>query len=195
MKPSSPLFMQKRKKAKRNLSSPHSFPHWSLDIGHWSFEKAFSLVEVTMALGITAFCLIVLFGLLPIGLRSNQAAIGQTAANSLLSAVVADLRATTTGTASQQYSVPIPANPETSSTTYLYFSGDGLCSTSMNGPAMVSATTTQSRYLLTIKTYPNGSAASTDKTATFLSLKVSWPAATLANPSGSVQTFVALDRN
>ena len=37
---------------------------------------AFTLIEVTLALGITAFCLLAIFGLLPVGLRSNQAAVG-----------------------------------------------------------------------------------------------------------------------
>src|SRR5256884_2039571 len=54
----------------------------------------FSLVEVTLALGVAAFCLIALLGLLPLGMQTNQSAVSQTAAASILSSLVADLRAT-----------------------------------------------------------------------------------------------------
>lgn len=39
---------------------------------------AFSLVEVTLALGVTGFCLIAILGLIPVGISSNQAASEQT---------------------------------------------------------------------------------------------------------------------
>ena len=58
------------------------------------FPAGFSLVEVTLALGVAAFCLIALLGLLPLGMQTNQSAVSQTAAASILSSVVADLRAT-----------------------------------------------------------------------------------------------------
>src|SRR5437773_11749789 len=54
----------------------------------------FSLVEVTLALGVGAFCLIAVFGLLPVGLQTHQRATSQTAAASIMANVVADLRAT-----------------------------------------------------------------------------------------------------
>src|SRR5437660_1415580 len=58
------------------------------------FPAGFSLVEVTLALGVAAFCLIALLGLLPLGMQTNQSAVSQTAAASILSSLVADLRAT-----------------------------------------------------------------------------------------------------
>src|SRR5947208_6788482 len=54
---------------------------------------AFSLVEVTLALGVAAFCLIAVLGLLPTGLKTQQASIQQTTANTICSQVVADLSA------------------------------------------------------------------------------------------------------
>ena len=57
-------------------------------------NSAFSLVEVTLALGIAAFCLIAVFGLMPIGVQTNRNATSQTAATNIMAAVVADLRAT-----------------------------------------------------------------------------------------------------
>src|SRR5947207_2621563 len=54
---------------------------------------AFSLVEVTLALGIAAFCLITVFALLPVTLKTQQASIQQTTGNTILSQIVADLSA------------------------------------------------------------------------------------------------------
>ena len=55
---------------------------------------AFSLVEVTLALGIAAFCLIAVFGLMPVGVQTNRNATSQTAATDIIAAIVSDLRAT-----------------------------------------------------------------------------------------------------
>src|SRR6266699_7186235 len=54
---------------------------------------AFSLVEVTFALGVAAFCLLVLLGLLPTGLKTQQASIQQTTANQIISQIYSFLRA------------------------------------------------------------------------------------------------------
>ncbi len=54
---------------------------------------AFSLVEVTLALGVAAFCLIAVLGLLPTSLKTQQASIQQTTANQIISTIFADLRA------------------------------------------------------------------------------------------------------
>src|SRR5437867_7336907 len=54
---------------------------------------AFSLVEVTLALGVAAFCLIAVLGLLPTGLKTQQASTEQTTANTIVSQIVADLNA------------------------------------------------------------------------------------------------------
>src|SRR5438874_4482039 len=55
---------------------------------------AFSLVEVTLAIGVAAFCLLAVFGLVPIGVQTNRNATSQTAAANIMAAVIADLRAT-----------------------------------------------------------------------------------------------------
>src|SRR5439155_24291374 len=54
---------------------------------------AFSLVELTLALGIAAFCLLAVFGLMPIGVQTNRNTISQTAAANIMAAVIADMRA------------------------------------------------------------------------------------------------------
>src|SRR5437870_3953081 len=53
----------------------------------------FSLIEITLALGVAAFCLIAVLGMLPVGLKTQQASVQQTTANEVISAILADLRA------------------------------------------------------------------------------------------------------
>jgi uncharacterized protein (TIGR02598 family) len=145
---------------------------------------AFSLVEVTMALGVSTFCLLAIFGLLPVGMKSNQAAIEQTVANGILSAAAADLRATACpaglAVTSQQFGLSIPAS-SSSNTSVLYFSETGKSETAQNAA---------SRYRLT------ASFSSDTSSATNVSLIVSWPPSLKpAEAAGSCQIFLALDRN
>jgi uncharacterized protein (TIGR02598 family) len=156
---------------------------------------AFSLVEVVIALAVTIFCLVALFGLLSVGLRSNQATIEQAGATSILSAAVADLYATpqtvpSGGAAnSLQFNIKIPANPVSSATpmTTLYFPSNGQLSTNPSAA--------NSAFRLTVTPIVPSSGGGT-RTATFLDLTVSWPAAaSSANAAGTVETFVSLNRN
>jgi uncharacterized protein (TIGR02598 family) len=83
---------------------------------------AFSLVEVALALGVAGFCLITILGLMPASLKTNQTSTRQTTANGILSAIVADLRATpATSTTSNLFGIQFQRN----TTTTLYFDGDG----------------------------------------------------------------------
>ena len=54
---------------------------------------AFSLVEVTLALGVAAFCLIAVLGSLPTSLKTQQTSMQQTTANQIISTIFSDLRA------------------------------------------------------------------------------------------------------
>lgn len=152
--------------------------------------RGFSLVELTLALGVASICLITIFGLLPVGLRTNQDAIQQMAAADILGAVIADLRATPTtvprgeATASQQFAIGIPANPVGGPIiATLFFSSEGQFSASVNS---------KSRYRLTTTFLPNvGSRA-----ATLAHLRMTWPADALPeNATNSAEMLVALDRN
>ena len=152
-------------------------------------HDAFSLVEVTLALGVAAISLLVIFSLLPIGLQTNQRAIEQTASADILSAVTADLRATPVtnprggAATSTQFSISIPAAGSTGSIT-LIFNSAGQSATSLQS---------DSRYRMTATFVSNGGGA---KTATFADLKVTWPAgAAIANAQGSAEMFAAFDRN
>ena len=57
--------------------------------------SAFSLVELTLALGIAAFCLIAVSALVPVAVLTNRNATSQTAATNVIASVIADMRATT----------------------------------------------------------------------------------------------------
>jgi uncharacterized protein (TIGR02598 family) len=141
--------------------------------------SGFSLVEVVLALGVGAFCLIAVFGLLPVGVQTNRNATSQTAATGILASVIADLRATPTGSVtSTQYQITFG----TSKT--LYFDGAGQVATSLSPT---------SRCRLDV-TFPQNEGFT--HSPTYADLKVTWPAAaTLANASGSTEMFAAFDRN
>jgi uncharacterized protein (TIGR02598 family) len=140
-------------------------------------RAAFSLVEVTLALGVAAFCLIAIFGLVPVGVQTNRNATSQTGTTNIIAAVVADLRATPRGsTTSSQFGITFGA------ATTLYFDGTGQFTTSLNN---------NSRYRLNITW--SGSTA-----LRYADLKVTWPAPAdpaTTTPSGSLETFAAFDRN
>lgn len=154
-------------------------------------RDGFSLVEVTLALGIAAISLLAIFALLPIGVKTNHVAIEQTASTDLLSAIAADIRATPVTTprggaaTSPRFSIPVPANPVGSTTTTtLYFTSEGQFSTTL---------ASASRYRVMVTFLPNGSGA---RTATFADLKTTWPAAAaIANAEGAAEMFLAVDRN
>lgn len=155
-------------------------------------RAAFSLVELTLAIGIAGFCLIAVFGLMPVGVQTNRNATSQTRATNIMAAVVADLRATPkTSATSPQFAISIPADPTSppdpppcSGTQTLYLNSEG------------QVVTTDARYRVIITFLRNPTATSTAG-AIFARLKVTWPAA--ADPcattsSGSVEMFAALDR-
>jgi uncharacterized protein (TIGR02598 family) len=147
-------------------------------------RAGFSLVEVTLALGVAAVCLLAVFGLLPIALKTQQIAIEQTAATRIISAAVSDLRNTPpTAPTSPLFTISVPANTASSSS-ILYFDTEGHSSAAINA---------QSRYRLTLTFTPNSTGG---RGATFVHLLLTWPAAASSdNAGGSSETFVALDRN
>jgi uncharacterized protein (TIGR02598 family) len=142
-----------------------------------ALDTAFSLFEVTLALGIAAFCLIAIFGLMPVGVQTNRNATSQTAATNIIAAVVADLRATPKGSStSSQFSVTFGTNPPP-----MYFDGTGQFATVLGA---------NSRYQLNItwNSAPSG--------LRYADLRVTWPAAAAPpNASGSLEAFAAFDRN
>jgi len=149
------------------------------------FTSAFSLVEVTLALGIAAFCLIAVFGLIPVAALTNRNAISQTRATNIMASVVADLRATPNANpTSTQFVITFGACKR------LYFNSEGqvvssgVCDPSTTAPAT-------SRYQVNVTWSDSGWSQ-----LRYADVKVTWPAAaTVANASGSTEIFAAFDRN
>ena len=140
-----------------------------------SAGAAFSLVEVTLALGIAAFCLIAVFGLMPVGVQTNRNATSQSVATNIMTAVVSDLRATTTNTSSQ-FAITFGTNKT------LYFDGTGQFTSSLS---------TNSRYQLNVTWSSSGWNG-----LSYADVKVTWPAAaTPTSAVGSTEMFAAFDRN
>jgi uncharacterized protein (TIGR02598 family) len=138
---------------------------------------AFSLVEVTLALGVGAFCLIAVFGLLPVGVQTNRNATSQTTATNIIAAVVSDLRATPKANpTSSQFAITFG----TAKT--LYFDGAGQFTTTLGA---------NSRYQVNVTWNSSGFTG-----LRYADVKITWPAAaTTANASGSSEMFAAFDRN
>jgi len=139
----------------------------------WS---AFSLIELTLAIGIAAFCLLAVMGLIPIAVQTNRNATSQAAATNFISSVIADMRATTSPT-SPQYGITFG----TAKT--LYFDSAGQFTISLGA---------NSRYRarVTFPTSPTG--------LSYADIRVTWPAPvdpTTTTPAGSVEMFAAFDRN
>ena len=165
---------------------------------------AFSLIEVTLALGIAAFCLIAGFGLLPIGVQTNRNATSQTAATNILAAVISDLRATpSSSSTSAQFGISVPTDATngaaqncqpcagcwTARTQTFYSDSQGQLVSVGNGRYRLSVTSVKNPTATVINGVPFG--------AVLMALKVSWPASVdpcATTPSGSIQSFAMLDR-
>jgi hypothetical protein len=158
-----------------------------------SETAAFSLVEVTLALGVAAFCLVAVLGLLPASLKTQQASIQQTTANSIISQIFSDLRADLRlppGLASHEadggFQPPLHGHwlgmehPDT-----LFFTEEGKPVNNGGDVAVFRATITYNPVP------PTGNTS-------LASITVSWPApvdpSTGGLPAGSVTTLVAVNR-
>jgi type II secretory pathway pseudopilin PulG len=158
-------------------------------------STAFSLVEVTLALGVAAFSLLVLAAMLPISLKTNQASSNQTVANGIISQVADDLRAAARlppGQASKQFLVHGPNWTWDPTPQYIYFNYNAKPNDT-NHSATASA---DAIYRVTI-VYRQPPV----DTTSLADIKVTWPAA--PNPTvqtdvnkvaGSVEMFVAINR-
>jgi type II secretory pathway pseudopilin PulG len=155
---------------------------------------AFSLVEITLALGVAAFALLAILGMLPTSLKTQKASVQQTAANSIISQIVGKLRADARVPPGQEnrddsnwYLHPHHGGPWDPTPDVLFFTNDG----KSEGTGM----TANSVYRATIQyIFPP-----TD-TTTLADITVSWPPQ--VNPTdpttgaivGKVTTFVAINR-
>jgi hypothetical protein len=163
-------------------------------VNHHTCSNAFSLTEVTLALGVAAFCLLAVFGLIPVGVQTNRNATSQTAATNMAALVVADLRAAPKTSGAWTGSSPLLCITLGTSKT-LYFDSQGQCTGNLAGSVTPCGDpqlpVLQNLYRATITFPATGN-------LTYAQLKVTWPAAAdpaTTTPSGSVQMLAALDRN
>jgi type II secretory pathway pseudopilin PulG len=156
--------------------------------------NAFSLIEVTFALGVAAFCLLIMLGLLPAGLKTQQASVEQTVANEIISQISSDLRAAVRlppGQQSKQFSLhPHNGGRWDPTPDWLYFTINGTQTGSTNQEAVPTDPPAAFRATISYIFPP------TDTTS-LANITVTWPAQVdpiTGVPGGSVQTFVATNR-
>ena len=155
---------------------------------------AFSLVEVTLALGIAAFCLVTVFALLPVALKTQQASIQQTTANTIASQIVADLSAALRlppGQQSKQFNLhghwARELHPD-----IIYFTKDG---------TYIHPGSTESQVFLAAVTYLEPPT----ETTSLADITVGWPAPGIpidpgsgqpdfSKATGKVEAFAAINR-
>src|SRR5438094_3261782 len=168
-----------------------------------SGSAAFSLVEVTLALGVAAVSLIVVLGLLPASLKTQQSSIGQTTANQIISTIFSDLRADVRlppGQASK--ACPDPPDPNqpcqwdqlhghwrnVATPDTLYFTNEAKQTGTINGSPPADAVF---RAKITYRFPPT-------ETTSLADIRVTWPAKVDPDaggvPAGSVSSFIAVNR-
>ena len=143
-----------------------------------------------LALGVAAFALTAIMGMLPMGLKTQQTSIQQTIANNITSGVIGDLRAAYSkpGSNSSQFGIELkklpPGQQQKYSPTPIYFALDG---TQQNGSAGAIFKTTITYFSAT---------DITDATLTLADITTSWPAAQsdLTKVAGLVETVAVIDR-
>ena len=162
----------------------------------------FSLVEVALALGVAALCLLVLSGLLPIGLKTQKSSIQQTTANQIVSSISAVLRADARLPPGQANKVCPPGTPdpnvpcnygalhghwaEAGHIETLYFTDGGY----QTGRANTSSAEAVFRASITYRAPPS-------ETTGLATIRVTWPASLDPNSAalaGSVTTELAVNR-
>ncbi len=154
----------------------------------------FSLVEIVLALGVAAFALIAVMGMLPVGVKIQQASVQQTKANAVMSQAIDFLRADVRlppGQAKKAEGDWANLNdhwvrvavPDT-----LFFTNDG---TEING-SLNASTVPQSAVFRATITYLFPPTATTS----IAKITVSWPAAQsdLTKVAGSIEMFAAVNR-
>jgi len=166
---------------------------------------AFSLVEVTLALGVAALCLLVLMGMLPAGVKTQQNSAQQTTANQIISAIYAVLAADVRLPPGQANKVcPDPPDPNEpcnwaalhgnwlrrAAPDTMYFTNDGTQTGNINGDPPADAVF---RAKIFYKLPPSDTTSLAD-------IRVSWPAAVDPDPpsngvpAGSVTAQIAVNR-
>jgi hypothetical protein len=148
------------------------------------------------------------FGLLPVGLTSNQASLNQTVAANISTAILSDLNCAqpliTSTTPHFGFSIPgAPSATTTASPQTIYLAADG-SATGAVGSKPVTSGTAISRYRATLGFCPPQSNVSqpVQRTATAVRILITWPAVADSTPgswpqnyTGSYEADTTLNRN
>jgi hypothetical protein len=174
--------------------------------------RAFTLTEVTLSLGVAGFCLVTIFGLLPVGLASNQTAIQQTTAANISSAIISDLHTTQPLGLNQspRYGLSIPGDNGTSSSVNpalsgtmqtLFLAANGTAEANPGGMG-ANAAIYRATVFFTPPAAPASAPTTGQRNATQVRVLVTWPAmadtsisSAPKNYSGSYDSETALDCN
>ena len=159
--------------------------------------SGFSLVEVVIAMGIAAFCLVAIFGLIPAGLKTNKESVAETTAAGLAGRIAADLRSTPSlSSASPLYGLNVsPAAGVAPMIQTVFLKDDGSTNAVTAMGVNYRATVVVSNPNTAGKTPPG-------RLADVARILISWPAVADPNPTlpptnftGSFGTVIGLDRN
>jgi type II secretory pathway component PulJ len=157
--------------------------------------SAFSLAEVTLALGVAALAFIAVLGMMPVGLKVQQTSASQTKANAVMSQAINFLRADVRLPPGQVkkaegdwanlnghwQSVAVPDT--------LFFTNDGKQNGYGSGSAPAAPADAVFRATITYLFPPTA-------TTSIAKITVSWPAAQsdLTKVAGSIEMFAAVNR-
>ena len=159
-----------------------------------NITTGFSLVEVVLAIGVAAFALIAILGMLPVATKTQQASVEQTKANAIISYIVDELRADVRlppGLASKaqgNWSLlhghwASVAQPDT-----LFFTNDMQLISVVQGNCPAAPANAVFRATLYYMKPPT-------VTTSIAQITISWPAAQcLTNATGSIAMFAAINR-
>lgn len=166
-------------------------------------SAGFSLVEVTLALGVAAVCLVTMLGLLPASLKTQQTSIQQTRANQIISQICSILRADVSLPPGQANKVcPDPPDPnepcnwgdlhghwlQVAAPDTMYFTNEGRQTGGLNGSPPADAVF---RAKITYRFPPSDTTSLAD-------IAVSWPAAVDPGnggvPAGYILSTISVNR-
>jgi Tfp pilus assembly protein PilV len=175
------------------------------------FQAGFSLVEVTLALGVVVFCLVTIMGLLAVGINTTHVSTVQTSAVNILTAVASDVEAAPNITPSY---TPVQAKGTKAETSLIYgiklpAGGAGALYATQALPAPAptytviqspiyigengQVVTTAASALYQLNFWINASTATQQET--FVRLIISWPAAAAyTSAQGNVESVLAINR-
>jgi len=158
-------------------------------------REAFSLVEVTIALGLVTFGLVVLFALLPTGLNLVKQSEDEGVAVNILTMVAADFQSVAkAATETPRFEIPFRNGRSSGlfgSGTPLFFSESGMWLPEVQASTVQQAAESGAFFMASYSIRARDTQNSTPPTAM---LMVSWPALA-ANPSGNVECLVVLAEN